>query len=74
MQSLRRLKFVNATPQQESRGWQEDLTAGSREGIHYARGFREVQRLPSTDPNNRGFRTAGIAAGCEIQDQGMFAF
>ena len=74
MQSLRRLKFVNATPQQESGGWQEDLTASSREEIHHARSLREVKRLPSPDPNDRRFRTAGIAAGCKIQDQGMLAF
>lgn len=74
MQSLRGLKFVNATPQQESGGWQEDVTASSREDVHYARSFRQVQRLTSTDPNNRRFRAVAIAAGGEIQDQRMFVF
>src|SRR5208282_386509 len=74
MQSRRWLKFVNATPQQESGGWQEDVTSGGREGVHHAWSFREVKRLISSDPNNRRFGTVGIAAGQEVQDQGMFAF
>jgi hypothetical protein len=53
MQARRRLKLVNATPEQNTSGRQKHMASRGSERIHRAWSSLDVQRLASANPNDR---------------------